>query len=227
MTLRVLLVEDDPDIAAGLGDYLQANGVEVDFARDAAQARHVLRSAEFDVCVLDVNLPGVDGVSLCRELKQDWNLEIPVIFLTARGALADKLAGFEAGGIDWMVKPFEPAELLARLRALTAHAAMTMASEVLQVGDYVLQPRAGLLRLGERGLQLHATASAILQILMRTYPAAVTRTRLVDEMWPDAVPGSDPLRAHMHLLRQAILDAFGTRPIMTERGIGYRFGDEA
>lgn len=227
MALRILLVEDDPDIAAGLGDYLQVNGVEVDFAHDASQARHVLRSAEFDACVLDVNLPGIDGVTLCRELKQDWNLDVPVIFLTARGALADKLAGFEAGGIDWMVKPFEPAELLARLRALTAHATMTMASEILQVGDYVLQPRAGLLRRGEHDLQLHATASAILQTLMRAYPAAVTRTRLVDELWPDAVPGSDPLRAHMHLLRQAILDAFATRPIMTERGIGYRFGGEA
>lgn len=227
MALRVLLVEDDPDIAAGLGDYLHANDVDVDFAHDASQARHVLRSAEFDACVLDVNLPGIDGVTLCRELKQDWNLDVPVIFLTARGALADKLAGFEAGGVDWMVKPFEPAELLARLRALTAHAAMSKAGEVLQAGDYELQTRAGLLCLGERSLQLHATARVILQILMRAHPAAVTRERLVDALWPDAVPGSDPLRAHVHLLRQALHDAFGTRPIITERGIGYRFGGEA
>ena len=152
MGLRVLLVEDDPDIAAGLGDYLQAHGLDVDFACDAVQARHVLDAAAFDVCVLDVNLPGMNGVALCRQIKQEWQLQVPVIFLTARDALDDKLAGFDAGGIDWMVKPFEPAELLARLRALTAHVATRNTGSTLRVGAYSLEPRAGLLRHDQRGL---------------------------------------------------------------------------
>ena len=227
MGLRVLLVEDDPDIAAGLGDYLQAHGLDVDFACDAVQARHVLDAAALDVCLLDVNLPGMNGVALCRQIKQEWQLQVPVIFLTARDALDDKLAGFDAGGIDWMVKPFEPAELLARLRALTAHVATRNTGSTLRVGAYSLEPRAGLLRHDQRGLQLHATATAILQMLMQAYPAVVSRQRLVDALWPDVVPDSDPLRAHVHLLRQAVHAAFGTRPIVTERGIGYRFEVDA
>lgn len=223
MALRVLLVEDDPDIAAGLGDYLQANALEVDFARDAVQARHVLEAADFDVCVLDVNLPGIDGVALCREIKQTWKLQMPVIFLTARGALDDKLAGFEAGGADWMVKPFEPAELLARLHAVTAHAAARSAARSVKVGSYTLEPQSGLLRLGEHHVHLHATSTAILQRLMEAYPATVGKRRLLDALWPGDVPDSDPLRAHVHLMRQAIEAALGTRPIVTERGIGYRF----
>jgi DNA-binding response OmpR family regulator len=226
-TLRVLLVEDDADIAAGLGAYLGAHGLVVDYAYSAAQARERVRNAMFDVFVLDVNLPGGDGIALCRELKFERALTPPAIFLTARGALDDKLAGFAAGGADWMVKPFAPAELLARIRALTMHQAARDAAVTLHAGDYAFDVGGALLRFRDRSLRLHASGVVILHQLMPVAPAAVSRQALAAGLWGEDAPDSDPLRVHVYQLRQALHAAFGTRPIVTARGIGYRFEAEA
>lgn len=220
---RLLLVEDDIDLAAGIGEYLADHGLDVDFAYNAAQARERVGATTFDLLVLDVNLPGQDGIALCRELKHAMALATPVIFLTARGALDDKLRGFEAGGVDYMVKPFAPAELLARIRAITAHVA-TSERLVLVVDGYTLDLRSGLLSLGPRQLQLHASGLAILRRLMQAHPGSVSRQRLCDELWGDESPQSEPLRAHIYQLRQAMQTALGASPIITMRGIGYRFG---
>ncbi|WP_187265937.1 response regulator transcription factor [Alkalisalibacterium limincola] len=221
--INVLLVEDDLDVAAGFGDYLQSHGLSVDFAYSATQARARLREEAFDVLVLDVNLPGEDGISLCRDLKARQQIIQPVLFLTARGALDDKLKGFDAGAVDWLVKPVAPAELLARIRAIATHVAAGPRSTALCVGDYRLDESAGLLTHGGKRLQLHVSGVAILAQLMQAHPACVSRQQLIDRLWGDLPPHSDPLRAHVWQLRQALLSAFGTRPIATERGIGYRF----
>ncbi|MDH5823639.1 response regulator transcription factor [Luteimonas sp. RD2P54] len=225
--IRVLLVEDDMDVAAGLGDYLQVRGLAIDFAFTAAQARTRLQADAFDLVVLDVNLPGEDGLSLCRDLKRHRRLPQPVLFLTARGGLDDKLEGFAAGAVDWMIKPVAPAELLARIQAIASHVAAAAVAAPLVVGGYRLDPGGGLLTYAGRRLQLHASALAILAELLQAHPACVPRQRLIDVLWGDAPPGSDPLRAHVWQLRQALRTAFGTRPIVTERGIGYRFEAEA
>ena len=223
---RILLVEDDLDIAAGIGDYLQARGLQVDFAGSAAQALARIGQSGFDLFVLDVGLPGRDGFSLCRELRQVHGLATPAIFLTARGGLEDKLAGFEAGAVDYMVKPFEPAELLARIRVVLAHAPARSAAR-LEVAGYSLDLHGGLLSRDGRSLQLHATGLAIVRRLMQAHPRSVAQQALVEALWGDEAPPSNPLRAHVYQLRQAMLDCFGEAPIATVRGIGYRFGDEA
>lgn len=220
---RVLLVEDDLDVAAGIGDYLSARGLAVDFAASAREARALASDARYDVLVLDVNLPGKDGMTLCHELKHDLGLATPAIFLTARGDLEDKLRGFAAGAIDYMVKPFEPAELLARIRAVATRADAA-AGPLLRVGDYALDLEAGLLTRGQRRLQLHAAGLAILRRLMQAAPRPVAKQALAHSVWGDQLPGSDPLRAHIYQLRQAMLDRLGEAPIATVRGIGYRFG---
>ncbi len=220
---RVLLVEDDLDLAAGIGEYLGSHGLEVDFAYSAAQARERVGTAAFDMLVLDVNLPGQDGIALCRDLKHTMALATPVIFLTARGALDDKLRGFEAGGVDYMVKPFAPAELLARIRAITAHVAASD-QVVLAVEGYTLDLHSGRFSFGSQHLQLHASGLAIMRRLMQAHPCSVSRQRLCDELWGDESPESDPLRAHVYQLRQAMQTALGAAPIATVRGIGYRFG---
>jgi DNA-binding response OmpR family regulator len=225
--LRVLLLEDDVDVAAGLGAYLERHGVSIDFAYRASQARQRIEQDEFDLFVFDVNLPGEDGIALCRELKRDWRCPQPVIFLTARGALEDKLLGFEAGAVDWMVKPFAPAELLARIRALSAHQATRTAMRPLRAGDYELDSASGLLRRGSKSLQLHASASGLLRRLFEAAPAAVSREALCQVLWGDAAPESDPLRAHVYQLRQVLHETFAARPIVTERGLGYRFDPDA
>lgn len=224
--LKVLLVEDDLDVAAGIGDFLAAHGLLVDFAANAAEARARVGADNFDVLVLDVNLPGMDGISLCAELKQARGLRTPAIFLTARGELADKLRGFAAGGVDYMVKPFAPAELLARIRALTAHAA-TASAPKLRVDDFELDVDGAELSHGQQRLSLHASALTILRLLMEAHPRSVSRKTLCEQLWGDDMPESDPLRAHIYALRQALQASFGAAPIVTVRGIGYRFGADA
>ena len=223
MPMRVLLVEDDLDIAAGIGDYLSAHGIDVDFAGNAVEARARVLDGDYDVFVLDVNLPGEDGVSLCRALKQDWNLRQPTLFLTAHGALDDKLRGFAAGALDYVVKPFAPAELLARLRAIAGQAVIAGGPQ-LRVGDYVLDLQRSLLSRGAGHLQLHATGAAIVKRLMQAHPGSVSKRSLSESVWGDAAPESDPLRAHIYQLRQAMQAQFGESPIDTVRGVGYRFG---
>lgn len=228
--IKVLLVEDDVDVAAGIGDYLSAHGVTVDFAYNAAQARAQVLTDTPDLLVLDVNLPGnlpdSDGISLCRELKSTLGLEQPILFLTASGTLADKLLGFEAGAVDYIVKPFEPAELLARIMAISAQVAAAGGAQ-LRVGDYVLDLRRHALARSEIQLQLHASGHAILRRLMQAHPGSVTTGELCEALWGDAQPHSEPLRAHIYHLRQALLAKFGQVLIVTVRGVGYRFDTES
>lgn len=223
LKLKVLLVEDDLDVAAGIADYLEAHGLMVDFAYDAPQARARLLESAFDLLVFDVNLPGEDGLTLCHELKRKQGLRQPAIFLTARGGLADKLRGFEAGAVDYMVKPFEPAELLARIRAIASHA-NSADGALLRVAGYHLDPQRGLLSKDGLSLPLHATALAILVRLMRAHPGTVSRQALCEGLWGDEAPDSDPLRTHVYQLRRAMQARFGEAPIVTVRGLGYRFG---
>jgi DNA-binding response OmpR family regulator len=223
--IALLLVEDDIDIAAGIGDYLALRGIEVDFAYTASQARSRIQDARFDVLVLDVNLPDGDGFSLCREMKQTLGLGTPVIFLTAQDRLEDKLTGFAVGAVDYVVKPFAPVELLARVRAIASHIRATEGVR-LRVGGYSLDLQRCLLSYGDLHLQLHAIGFTIMRLLMQAYPGSIAREQLCDRLWPDAVPDSDPLRAHIHQLRRALDERFGRQPIATVRGVGYRFEDD-
>lgn len=220
---RVLLVEDDMDVAAGIGDYLEAHGLLVEFAANAREARARVEASEFDLFVLDINLPGQDGIALCRELKQGRSLATPAIFLTARSGLQDKLQGFAAGAVDYMVKPFAPAELLARIRAICTHVSASVGGG-LAVEGYRLDAQSGLLSHGEIQLQLHASSLAILRRLMKAHPRSVSKELLSEDLWGDQPPDSDSLRAHIYQLRQSMLERFGKTPIQTVRGIGYRFG---
>lgn len=225
--VRVLLVEDDLDVAAGLGAFLEQQGVVVDFAHTAREARRLALDAAFDVVVLDVQLPDGDGIALCRALKGQ-GLRSPVLFLTARGALDDKLRGFDAGGVDYMVKPFAPAELLARIKALALHIPAS-GGLLLRAGDFSLDPKAALLTGPGGRVSLHATAVLILRRLMETSPGSVARDELNALLWGETPPASDPLRMHIYELRQTLTRAFGTPLIETVRGVGYRFrtGDDA
>lgn len=221
--IRVLLVEDDLDVAAGIGDFLAAHGVDVDFAYSAAQARALLLDVAVDLVVIDVGLPGEDGISLCRDLKSAQGLSQPAIFLTARGELVDRLRGFEAGAVDYLVKPLAPAELLARIRAISTYACRADGA-VLQAAGYRLDTQRGLLLHGERSLALQATALTLVRRLMQAYPGSVSRQALCEGLWGGEAPDSDPLRTHIYQLRQALLECFGEAPIITMRGLGYRFG---
>lgn len=227
--MRILIVEDNPDIAANLFDFLEAKEHVPDLAADGLTGLHLATTNTYDAIVLDIMLPGMDGFELCRKLRREARLTTPVLMLTARDALDDKIAGLESGADDYVVKPFAMREVETRLRALTRRAQRAFGETVLRVADLTFDTGSYLVRRGERPVVLPPIPLKLLETLMRHSPHAVSRAELEQAVWGDSPPDSDALRAHMHLLRAA-LDAPDEVPLIhTLRGIGYRLaaGDEA
>lgn len=221
--LRLLLVEDDFDVSAGLADYFVPRGILVEFSYSVQSALTLALEQEFDVAVLDIELPDGDGRNLCRSLRSA-GFNKPIIMLTARASLDDKLAGFDAGAVDYMVKPFAPAELQARIFALHKQVQLPHSQASLQACGFSLSPQTGVLRHGAKKLVLSGAALEILKILIERSPGVVHRGELDELLWQGAVPDSDPLRMHVYELRKILVAAFGLQPIVTVRGAGYRFG---
>lgn len=222
---RILLVGDDIDVAASLADYMEARDVPVDFAYSLGDARRALASSSPDVIVLDVQLPDGNGIAFCRDLHLREALPAPVIFLTARGRLENRLAGFDAGAVDYIVKPFEPAELLARIFAVRRRPGLGRFKDMLTAGSFVLEWNSGLLRREGAHLRLRKSSLIITQTLMEAAPGTVGRDQLSDRIWNGDVPESDPLRAHIHALRVHLRDAFGCDPVKAVRNLGYRWDE--
>jgi DNA-binding response OmpR family regulator len=220
--MRILVIEDNPDIAANLGDYLEECGHTVDFAADGVTGLHLAVVQDFDAIVLDLNLPGMDGLDVCRKLRSDARKQTPVLMLTARDSLDNKLAGFDSGADDYLIKPFALQEVHVRLNALVRRARGTAQTRVLRVGD--LEYNLDTLEVQRAGtaIQLNPTALKILQALMEASPAVVTRHELESRVWGEALPDSDSLRVHIHGLRAAVDKPFGKPMIQTRHGIGYR-----
>lgn len=220
--LRLLLVEDDFDVSAGLADYLGPRGILVEFSYSVQSALSLALEQEFDVVVLDIELPDGDGRDLCRSLRSS-GFNQPVIMLTARASLDDKLAGFDAGAVDYVVKPFAPAELQARIIALHKQAQRPHSHTFVEACGFSLSPQTGVLRYGSKTLVLSGTALDILRLLIERSPGIVHRGELDERLWQGAVPESDPLRMHIYDLRKMLVAAFAVQPILTVRGAGFRF----
>jgi DNA-binding response OmpR family regulator len=183
-------------------------------------------SESYDVIVLDLMLPGLDGLSLCRQLRQAGHTRVPILMLTAKDLLEDKIEGFEAGADDYLIKPFSLIELDARLKALVRRASPPLAPRTLTVGDLrfdldTLEADRG----GER-IKLNPTTRRILSVLMQNSHRVVTRAELERELWGDQPPEGDFLRAHMHALRTAIDKNFAQKLLHTIHGTGYRLSAE-
>ncbi|MFT4046806.1 MAG: response regulator transcription factor [Solimonas sp.] len=223
--MRVLLVEDNADLAANVGEYLEAHRHTIDFAYDGPAALAAATQGEFDIIILDRLLPGLDGASVCRRLREERGVPTPVLMLTAMDAVVDRVDGLGAGADDYLVKPFAMAELEARLHALHRRASGTIASGVLRVADLEYEPRTRQARRGGRLLGLNPSTRRILEFLMRHNERIVTRQELEYLLWADEVPDGDVLRAHMHALRSAVDKPFARKLLHTLRGTGYRLAD--
>lgn len=219
--LRILIIEDNADLAAMLGDYLSAHGHQVDFAADGGRGLQLASERAFDAIVLDRTLPRLEGSDLCRQLRARGS-EVPVLMLTARDTTRDKVAGFESGADDYVVKPVELAEIEARLLALHRRASGRLAQRVLRVADLEYDPVSLEARRGGRPLSLNPTTRKLLEFLMRETGRSVKREELEFLLWRDAPPEGDVLRAHMHRLRDAIDRDFDVKLLHTFRGSGYR-----
>jgi DNA-binding response OmpR family regulator len=224
--LRVLLIEDESDLAANVIEHFASFGHAVDYAADGARGVALALSESFDVVVLDVMLPRVDGWEVCRRIREEARQRVPVLMLTARDTLDDKLRGFDLGADDYLTKPFALDELharclaLARRRTLHRDATIVIGSLSVDVRRHEAMRDGVVLSLTRKGF-------AILHALAEAYPAAVTRAELIARLWGDAWPDSDALRSHVYALRQE-LDRAGQRPMLkTLHGVGFQLeGDE-
>lgn len=219
--MRILLVEDNRDILANLADYLQLKGYSVDCAQDGLSGFHLAVSQPFDLIVLDVLLPGLDGYALCRRLRDEARLATPVIMLTARDTLEDRLQGFNSGADDYLVKPFALSELAARIDAVLRRS-QGNTQRVLQVGDLTYDLDTLEVQRAGRAIRLNPTGLKLLALLMQRSPHLIRREALEHALWGDDCPDSDSLRSHIHQLRQAIDKPFPFPLLQTQHGLGYR-----
>ena len=221
----VLLIEDNRDIAEMVGSYLEVRGYELDYAADGVTGLHLAVVNDYDAIVLDLMLPGMDGLSVCRKLREEARRDTPLLMLTARDTQQDKISGLDAGADDYLVKPFDIRELEARLRALVRRRRGSIASETLRVADLSLDTGTLEVQRGGQRLTLTPIALRMLTVLMRASPRVVSRTDLEREVWGDLLPDSDTLRSHLYTLRKTIDKPFDRPLLHTVHGAGYRMAD--
>ncbi|CAG0934454.1 Transcriptional regulatory protein QseB [Rhodocyclaceae bacterium] len=221
--MRVLIIEDDLDIATNLYEFLEGRGCVVDMARDGVSGMHLAVSGGFDAIVLDLGLPGMDGLRLCSKLRREACLDVPVLILTARDVLDDKLTAFDCGADDYLVKPFALREVEARLKALVARRRGRVVNRKMVHGAIAFDPGNMAVSVDGRPVHLSRKCLLLLEMMMSAPNRVYSRAELEQALWGDEHPQSDSLRSHMHLLRRALTDASGLSPIETVHGVGYRF----
>jgi len=224
--MRILVIEDNHDLAANLCEYLQERGHQVDAAEDGLTGLHMAIRNSYDTIVLDVILPGMNGIMLCRKLREEAGKETPVLMLTARDSVEDRVTGLEAGADDYVIKPFALREVDARLHALMRRSgAGSSRGRRLEVADLRFDTGTLMIRRGAREVELPPIPMRIIELLMKHSPRVVSRREIEALIWGNTPPDSDALRAHMHVLRSAI-DHPGEPPLLqTVRGRGYRLAD--
>lgn len=223
---RVLIVEDDVTISGNLYAYLEARGFVSDAAYDGRAALAMLAQQNFDAVVLDIGLPGMDGYAVLHALRNTQLSDVPVLMLTARDGLDDKLAGFAHGVDDYLTKPFALAEVEARLLALVQRARGGVVNAVRKFGPLQLDGRTRVVSVNGVAVHLARKSVAIVEILLRDPGRVVQRTELEHALWGEESPSPYALRSQMHLLRRA-LAAAGFDGIETVHGTGWRLTEQA
>jgi two-component system OmpR family response regulator len=219
--MRILVVEDDPKMAGLLRRGLLEEGHAPDVAQVGDDALWMAKAVEYDAIVLDLLLPGIDGVEVCRRLRQDgvWS---PILMLTARDGVDDRVAGLDAGADDYLPKPFSFSELLARLRALVRRGSPERPS-VLEVGDLRLDPATRQVWRGETEIHLSAKEFSLLETFMRRPGDVLSRNLLLEHAWDYAYENrSNVVDVYVRYLREKVDRPFGRNSIETVRGMGYR-----
>ncbi|WP_298636440.1 response regulator transcription factor [uncultured Umboniibacter sp.] len=219
--MKILLVEDNIEIATQVIEFLTGLGWEVDFARNASQGYELAVADSFDVILLDLNLPDGDGVDLCAQIKANARVEPAILMVTARNSFEDKAQGFNHGADDYLVKPYDLRELPLRCQALLRRKQLYQ-SKQLSLGDLCIDAVSHEVTRQDQPLKFTKIGFSILLQLARAYPKPVSKSQLVAEIWPDEVPNSDPLKAHIYALRQVLDKPFATPMLATVQSLGYR-----
>lgn len=220
--MRVLVIEDDVSIATNLYDYLEGTGYQVDVAASGTLGLQLALTQHWDAILLDLSLPGMDGLTLCRKLREEAHRDTPVLMLTARDTLEDKLEGFTRGADDYLVKPFSLKEVDARLGALVKRYKGQVTEAALRCADVRLDLTTLTVERAGRPVKLPPKCLQLLRILMQSPNRVFGRAELEAEVWGEALPDSDTLRTHVYTLRRA-LAAHGEEDVIeTVHGLGYR-----
>ncbi len=221
----VLLVEDHADIAEMVGAYLENRDYIVDYAADGITGLHLAVSNQYDAIILDLMLPGIDGLEVCQKIREDAKSDVPIIMLTARDTLDDKITGLDKGADDYLIKPFAIQELEARLRSLIRRYSGDIKKEILTVGELSIDTSTLKVQRGDKELAITPIGLKILSVLMRASPAVVSRRELERQVWGDILPDSDTLRSHLYNLRKIVDKPFEKKILVTVQGNGFKIID--
>lgn len=219
--MYLLIVEDNPDLVENLSEFFENNSDTVDIAYNGLTGLSFALENNYDAIVLDLMLPGMDGLEVCERLRKEAKTT-PVLMLTARDTLHNKLQGFRSGADDYLVKPFDLPELDARLQALVRRGTNKITDPVISIADLQYDPVTLQVSRDGRRIDLPPIPIKILALLMQRSPAVVSREVIEREIWGDSLPDSDSLRAHMSVLRTAIDRDFNLQLLHTVRGMGYQ-----
>jgi two-component system response regulator MprA len=219
--MRLLVVDDDPSVREALALVLDLHGFEVSIAEDGREAIRTLAVAPPDAVILDVLMPGLDGLEVCRRIRASGD-RTPVLMLTARSEVSERVAGLEAGADDYLAKPFAREELIARLRALLRRTGWEGDAQLLRFADLELDPLAHEVRRGDRVIELTRTEFLLLELLMRHPRQVLTRAAIFDHVWGyDFGPSSNSLEVYVGYLRRKTEAIGEPRLVHTVRGVGY------
>lgn len=220
-SVDILLVEDNTDLASNIIDYLEALGHRLHYAADGEAGLREALVSPVDIVLLDLALPNRDGLSVCAEIRRRADRRVPILMLTARDTLDDKLAGFANGADDYLVKPFPLAELAARVVALAQRPQLGQLHR-FSVGPLTIDRQARVATRDGRPLRLSPLLWKLLLLLAESWPDPVSRDEATLRLWGDEPPSSDSLRAHLHLLRQVVDKPFDLPLIETVHSVGFR-----
>jgi DNA-binding response OmpR family regulator len=224
--MKILVIEDDADIASNIGQYFEDKGHQLDFAYSGNQGLELATGNRFDLIILDLMLPGKDGITVCREFRENARQDTPILMLTARDTLDDKISGFEAGTDDYLVKPFSLLELEVRVNALARRGQAKKPSTIITIDNLELNHDTMQVTRASHPIKLKPKAFKILEYLMQNADRVIPRGELIEQIWTDDPPEGDPLRVHIHSLRKKIDKPFEQKLIHTVHGIGYRLGSD-
>lgn len=221
----VLLIEDHADIAEMVGAYLEGRQYIIDYAADGITGLHLAVSNRYDAIILDVMLPGIDGLEVCKKIRDDARSDVPIIMLTARDTLDDKIMGLNRGADDYLVKPFAIQELEARIRSLIRRHSGDIKKEMITVGELSIDTSTLKVKRADKELVITPIGLKILSVLMRASPAVVSRRELERQVWGDILPDSDTLRSHLYNLRKVVDKPFDKNLLLTIQGSGFKIVD--
>ncbi len=222
---KILVIEDNPDIVANIYAFFEPKGFELDNAHNGISGLTLASNNRYDVILLDVMLPGMDGTKLCKKLREELHDKTPVLMLTARDTISDKVAGFDSGADDYLVKPFSLVELESRIKALIRRHQDSHFEHSITVGKLSLNTEVHTIVREGKPIKLTPTGFKILQILMSAAPRVVSKNELEEKVWGEDIPSSDALRTHVHSVRAQVDKPFNKTMIATVPGIGYQIID--